>query len=263
MGLWEKVGRTLLLEGKLALVTGGGQGIGRGIVERFVEEGARVVVVQRKPIDESLAQRGDIQSLQTDLADPTVMPEVVDEAAQLLGGLDILVNNAGMMFERSPAELTVKEWDLMMALNMRAPMFLTQGAIPYLERRGGGSIINIGSIEGLGSNAGHAAYSASKAGVHGLTRALAVDLGEQDIRVNSIAPGWIDSALSEEYLDSMPDPQQARAKLTRLHPLGHTGSPRDIGDVAVFLAGPQSGFITGETIVVDGGRAVRLSTPEG
>lgn len=251
----------MLLEGKRALATGGGSGIGRGIVERFIAEGATVVTVQRRALDPSLAASSAVHGVSADLADPTAVSAVVDAATAILGGLDILVNNAGMMFESAPGEITVDDWDRMMALNLRAPMFVAQAALPHLRASGEGAIINISSIEAAGSNPGHAAYSAAKAGLLGLTRALAVDLGADGIRVNAIAPGWIDSDLSEAYLDSMPDPVAARQRLSGLHPLRRTGRATDIGDAAVFLAGAQSSFMTGETIVVDGGRTIALSNP--
>src|SRR5699024_6084803 len=127
-------------------------------------------------------------------------------------GIDVLVNNAGVMFERTVAEITVAGWNLMMALDLRAPLFLSRAAAPYMRTRGGGSIITIGSVEGLSANPDHAAYAASKAGVHGLSRALAVDLGEGRFRCNTIAPGWISTDLSEAYLNGMPDPGASRAK---------------------------------------------------
>ncbi|SJM64494.1 SDR family NAD(P)-dependent oxidoreductase [Gulosibacter sp. 10] len=248
------------LEGKRAIITGGGKGIGRGITTRFLAEGAEVVVVQRRPLDEDLRGLPGIHALEADLADAAALPGVVDRAVEVLGGVDVLVNNAGMMSERSVDEITPAEWDRMIALNLRTPLFLVQAALPFL-RDGGGSIINTGSIEGIAANPQHAAYCAAKAGVHGLTRALAVDLGADGIRCNAIAPGWIASDLSEAYLDGMPDPAAARRALTGLHPVGRTGRPTDIGDLAVFLASDQSGFISGETIVVDGGRTAKLPTP--
>ncbi|MEO9094140.1 MAG: glucose 1-dehydrogenase [Microbacteriaceae bacterium] len=249
------------LEGKLALVTGGGQGIGRGIVQRFLEEGARLAIVQQHALGPELLTRPGVFGVQADLSDPSVLPDLVRSVADQLGGIDILVNNAGIMFERSVSEITIEEWDLMIAINLRAPLLLTQAVLPFMRSRGGGSVINIGSIEGLGANPDHAAYCASKAGVHGLTRALAVDLGTDGIRCNAIAPGWISTDLSETYLAAMPDPAGARQGLNRLHPLGRVGQSTDVGDLAVFLASDQSGFITGETIVIDGGRTVKLSRP--
>lgn len=248
------------LGGKRAVVTGGGKGIGRGTTERLLEAGARVVIVQRGGLDADLVGRPGLQVIQADLGDTDTLADVVARSAALLGGIDVLVNNAGIMTERTVADITPGEWDLLMALNLRAPMFLVQAALPHLSE-GGGSIVNIGSIEGIGANPEHAAYCAAKAGMHGLTRALAVDLGAAGIRCNAIAPGWIASNLSEAYLDGMPDPAAARRSLDAHHPVGHTGTPKDIGDLAVFLASDQSRFITGETIVADGGRTARLPQP--
>lgn len=250
------------LENKVALVTGGGRGIGRGIVERFLEEGARVAIVQRSAVDPDLREDPRVMSVLADLSNTTDFAPVVDRVARHWGGLDILVNNAGIMFERSVAEITEAEWNLMAATNLRAPLFMCQAALPHLRQRRGASIINIGSIEGIGANPGHAAYSATKAGLHGMTRALAVDLGAEGIRCNAIAPGWIASDLSEAYLDSFRDPAEARRALDRLHPVGRVGQGADIGDVAVFLASDQSRFITGETLVVDGGRTAKLPLPQ-
>lgn len=249
------------LQGTCALITGGGKGIGRGIVERFAAEGARVAVAQRSALPTELLDLPGVHAIRADLTDPAGFSQIADHAAELLGGLDVLVNNAGTMAEQRVEEITVEDWDRMVALNLRAPLFMTQAVLPHLRARGGGSVISIGSIEGLAANPGHAAYSASKPGVHGLSRAMAVDLGEDGIRCNTIAPGWIATDLSEDYLARMPDPGLAREELHRIHPAGRLGSPTDVGDLAVFLAGEHSRFITGETIVVDGGRTARLPGP--
>ncbi|HZN03762.1 MAG TPA: glucose 1-dehydrogenase [Candidatus Polarisedimenticolia bacterium] len=249
------------LRGKVALVTGGGRGIGRGIVDRFLEEGAQVAVVQRKPLDDVLAGNPGVAHVEADLGDPSSIASAVEQAVERFGGVDVLVNNAGIMFERTVSEIRLDEWDLMMAVNLRGPLFLVQAVLPHMRQRGGGSIINIGSIEGLGANPDHAAYCASKAGMHGLTRAVAVDLGADNIRCNAIAPGWIASDLSETYLESQPDPAAARDALNRLHPLGRVGRPTDVGDLAVYLASDRSSFLTGEIVVLDGGRTAQLPTP--
>jgi NAD(P)-dependent dehydrogenase (short-subunit alcohol dehydrogenase family) len=251
----------VLLEGKVAVVTGGGRGIGRGIVDRFLAEGAQVAVVQRRPLDEVLESDPRVGHVPADLGDPASPAAAIEQVVERFGGIDVLVNNAGTMFERSVAEIRPDEWDLMMAINLRAPLFLAQAALPHMRRRGGGSIITIGSIEGLGANPHHAAYCASKAGVHGMTRAMAVDLGAHGIRCNAIAPGWIASELSETYLQSRPDPAGAREALNRLHPVGRVGRPADVGDLAVFLASDRSSFLTGEVIVLDGGRTAKLPLP--
>jgi NAD(P)-dependent dehydrogenase (short-subunit alcohol dehydrogenase family) len=253
--------RTMELDGKIALISGGGQGIGAGIVERFLEEGAQMAIVQRRPLGPDLEKRHGVLGIQADLGDLTALPRVAEHTAERFGGIDILVNNAGIMFERSVSELRPEEWDLMMAINMRAPLFLAQAVLPHMRRRGGGSIVNIGSIEGLAANPEHAAYCASKAGIHGMTRALALDLGADNIRCNAIAPGWIASDLSDSYLEAQVDPAAARKGLNGLHPVGRLGRPSDVGDLAVFLASGRSSFITGETVVLDGGRTAKLPLP--
>ncbi|WP_433502582.1 SDR family NAD(P)-dependent oxidoreductase [Pseudonocardia halophobica] len=249
------------LDGKIALVTGGGRGIGRGIVDRFLEEGAQVAVVQRRPLDDALTGHPRVAQVQADLSDSSSTATAVERTVERFGGVDVLVNNAGIMFERTISEIRPEDWDLMMAVNLRAPLLLVQAALPHMRRRGGGSVINIGSIEGLGANPGHAAYCATKAGIHGMTRAMAVDLGADGIRCNAIAPGWISSDLSETYLESHADPAAARDALNRLHPLGRVGRPTDVGDLAVYLASDRSGFLTGEIVVLDGGRTAKLPLP--
>ncbi|WP_030015353.1 SDR family NAD(P)-dependent oxidoreductase [Curtobacterium sp. S6] len=247
---------------KVALVTGGGQGIGRGIVERFLEEGAQVVIAQRSPLDADLQARPDVAHVVVDLSDSEALADVAEQAAQAFGALDILVNNAGFMAEHHISELPLKDWQRMDAVNVTAPLFLSQAVVAHLRERGGGSIINIGSVEGILTNPAHAAYAASKAAVHGMTRAMAIDLGPLGIRCNAIAPGWITSELSETYLDSKKDPAAARTALFNLHPIGRLGQPADVGDLAVFLGGDRSAFLSGEVIVLDGGRTIRLPTPE-
>ncbi|GLZ86737.1 short-chain dehydrogenase [Metapseudomonas resinovorans] len=250
----------MMLNNKVAVVTGGGRGIGRGITDKLLQAGARVLVAQRQPLEDSLAANPQVAWVEVDLAERTA-PSIIARAVEdRFGGADILVNNAGFMFERSLDEMDEDDWDRMMAVNLRAPVFLAKALLPQLRVRGG-SIVNIGSIEGIGANPWHTAYCGSKAGVHGFTRAMAVDLGRDGIRCNAIAPGWINSDLSHAYIDAQPDPAQARAGLLKLHPVGRTGEPEDIGNVVVFLASEAAAFITGQVIVVDGGRTAKLPLP--
>ena len=246
------------LKDRVALVTGGGRGIGLGIVERFLLEGSKVVIAQRSDLNEELEQNPNIAFVRTDLSQGSSLNTVVSFTISRFGKLDILVNNAGIMFSSTLEEMEAEAWDRMLNVNLRAPVLLCKHALPEMKKQGGGSIINIGSIEGIGANPLHSAYCASKAGIHGLTRALAVDLGKYNIRCNTIAPGWIQSELSDEYINTQPDPEKAMDALLALHPVGRIGVPRDIGDVAVFLASENSGFVTGQTIVADGGRTIKL-----
>lgn len=247
------------LAGKVAIVTGGGRGIGLGITQRFLEEEARVAIVQRTPPLDMMA-RDRAFFVQADLTRSADIARAVDETVGHFGGLDILVNNAGIMFEKTVEEMSEADWDHMMAINLKAPFLLTKRAMPHL-RRSRGSIINIGSIEGLASNPGHPAYSASKAGIHGFTAAVAVDHGRDGVRCNAVAPGWITSALSEDYLESMPDGARVRRELLAMHPAGRLGEPRDVGNLAVWLASDESSFVTGQVYVIDGGRTKKLPLP--
>ena len=250
------------LEGKVAIITGGGRGIGLGITQRFAEEGARIAIVQRNAPPPSILSERTV-FIQADLTLPDEIARAVDRTVERFGGLDILVNNAGIMFEKTVEEMSEADWDQMMTVNLKAPFLLTKRAVPLMRSRGGGSLINIGSIEGIGSNPGHPAYSASKAGIHGFTAAVAVDHGRDGIRCNAIAPGWINSDLSEIYLESMPDSTRIRRELLAMHPAGRLGEPRDIGNLAVWLASDESTFATGQVFVMDGGRTKKLPLPIG
>ncbi|MER9451599.1 SDR family oxidoreductase [Mesorhizobium sp. M0254] len=161
-----------------------------------MEEGAKVAIVQRNPPPDEILNDRTIY-VKADLAKSEHIASAVQAVVERLGGLDILVNNAGIMFEKTVEEMTETDWDQIMNINLRAPFLLTKAAMPHLRQRGIASIVNIGSIEGMASNPGHPAYSASKAGIHGFTAAVAVDHGHEGIRCNAIAPGWINSDLSE------------------------------------------------------------------
>lgn len=247
------------LAGRIAIITGGGRGIGAGITQRFAEEGAKVAIVQRNSPPETMLNERVVY-VKADLSNSEDIAAAVQTVVERFGGLDILVNNAGIMFEKTVDEMTEADWDQMMDINLKAPFLLTKAAMPHLRKRGG-NIVNIGSIEGLASNPGHPAYSASKAGIHGFTAAVAVDHGQEGIRCNAIAPGWINSDLSEVYIDRMPDSARVRRELLVMHPGGRLGEPRDVGNLAVWLASEESAFVTGQVYVIDGGRTKKLPLP--
>ena len=238
-----------------AVVTGGAQGIGRAVADRLAADGADVIVGDlRDPGDLGVRQRWVELDVTSELS-AGALAAVVGES------LDVLVNNAGIMFEASIAEQTVEQWDMAMAVNLRGPWLMTKALLPQLRADGGGAVVNIGSIEGIGSNPLHTAYSASKAGVHGLTAAMAVDLGPLGIRCNAVAPGWIDTALNRDYLDRLPNRDQAIAELAVLHPVGHIGDPADVASTVAFLASRDARFVSGQVVVVDGARTTKLSLP--
>lgn len=240
-------------EGKVALVTGGRSGIGQAIAERIEAEGGRVVTVQRAQ-DEARA------SIRADLSDPAVPAQVLGDVIESHGRLDLLVNNAGLMQEARVEEMSVADWNRSLCLNLTAPFLMIKAALPHL-RAHGGAIVNIGSVEGLASNPKHAAYCASKAGLHGLTRAVAVDHGNEGVRCNAVAPGWIDTDLNTAFVASMADPESFKAGLADIHPVGRTGAPGDVAALVAFLGSEDAAFITGQVYTVDGGRMSKLSLP--
>lgn len=239
-------------ETRIALVTGGRSGIGSACAHRLSQQGIRVFTAQR-------GRANEFETIEADLADPDTPARIVKEVIERAGRLDILINNAGVMLEGSVEEMALDDWERTMAVNLCAPFLLIKYAIPHL--RGHGVIVNIGSIEGIASNPRHPAYCASKAGLHALTRAVAVDHGPDGIRCNAVAPGWIDTALNDDFIDSMPDPEGVRRKIGRIHPVGRTGAPEEVASLVAWPASEEASFVTGQTYTIDGGRTSRLPMP--
>ena len=233
-----------MLDGKTALVTGGRQGIGRGIADRFAAEGASVALTGRGERPDDLPPH--FAWTACDVSDAAA----VEALAAGFDGLDILVNNAGVQIEKTVTDTTDEDWNLLMGANAKGVFLMCRALIPRMAP--GGSIINIGSISGQTADPGLALYNASKAFVHGLTRSIAVDHGP-DVRCNAICPGWIMTGMADAAFAVASDRGIAKTDALARHPAGRFGQPSDIAAMAAWLASDQSGFTTGQCFVVDGG----------
>ncbi len=239
---------------RVALVTGGAQSIGAAIADGLAASGVSVVVGDLQASDSHM-------SYSLDVSDEESVSAAIQKVIGEHGRLDVVVNNAGIMLETRIDEQDRASWDRMLAVNLTGPMLVTKHAAPHLAASGDGAIVNVGSIEGDRCNPNHAAYAATKSGVHGLTRATAIDLGPMGVRCNAIAPGWIDTPLNSSYVDAHPDRQVVIDALADLHPVGRVGAPADVADVVVWLASAESRFVTGQVITIDGGRTARPPLP--
>ncbi|HBP6040869.1 MULTISPECIES: SDR family NAD(P)-dependent oxidoreductase [Pseudomonas aeruginosa group] len=245
---------------KVAIVTGGGSGIGKEVARRLVEAGARVVIGGRDAAKLERAARdidpvGDsVRTLAGDIADPATAQALVDLASATFGGVDILVNNAGIFRPKPFLEVTPEEYDDFLDTILKGKYFMAQAAARAMLRRGAGAIVQTGSlwaIQAVGATPS-AAYSAANAGVHALTRNLALELAGANIRINTVAPAVVETPVYATFMD----PEQVREVLpgfNALHPLGRNGQPGDVAAAILFLASDAAGWITGTVLPVDGG----------
>ncbi len=253
------MGARVPLEGKVAIVTGAGRGIGRAIVERFSRDGAAVVATQRtvhegeELRDQIRASGGQIEFIPADIRKPAELQAVVGGCVESFGQLDILCNNAATGLLKSVVASSDDDYDLIFDTNVRSIFAACRFAIPHMLDSGSGSIVNIGSVAAYLGFEDDAAYCASKGAVLALTKQMAIDYSRRGIRVNCISPGFIETDQLRTYLSSHPDPASAKEATVRLHPIGRVGRPEEVAAAASFLASDDASFITGESLAVDGG----------
>jgi 3-oxoacyl-[acyl-carrier protein] reductase len=246
------------LKGKIALVTGGGSGFGRGIAETFAREGARVAVVD---INEKAARevaagigKGAV-ALRCDVSQRADVEAAAQAAVKAFGAIDILVNNAGVTHTRAPLlEVTEEEFDRMYAVNVKSIYLFALAVVPLFRRQGHGVIINIGSTAGLRPRPGLTWYNGTKAAVNVLSKSMAVELAPDRIRVCAIAPVIGDTALLPRFMGG--DTEELRKQFIASVPLGRLSTPQDVANTALFLASDEASFLTGNVVEVDGGRCV-------
>ena len=243
-----------LLEGKIALITGASKGIGRAMARQFTAEGAHVAFTYLSNVEKGQALEVELRALgvkargyRSDAADHAAAESLVNQVVTDFGGLDVLINNAGVTKDGLLMRMSEEQWDTVITTNLKSVFNLTKAATRTFMKQKSGSIINLTSVVGLRGNAGQANYAASKAGIIGFTKSVALELGSRNIRSNAIAPGFIETEMTGE-LDAKVVEEWKRAI-----PLKRAGTPEDVADCAVFLASDRSRYITGQVLQVDGG----------
>jgi len=242
------------LYGKVAVITGASSGQGAVEAKLFAKEGARVVITGRREeplhqlLEEIKEEGGDAISIKHDITSEAGWKKVVQKTVEVYGALNILVNNAGIFMAGNAEETTLEDWNKVMETNATGAFLGVKYVIPEMKKAGGGSIINISSVSGI-IGFGAAAYNSSKGAIRTLTKNVAADYAKENIRVNSIHPGVIDTPMTEKMLN---DPE-TRANLEAMTPLPHLGKPEDVAYGALYLASEESSFVTGAELVIDGG----------
>lgn len=242
------------LEGKVAVVTGSARGIGRAICLKLAQLGADVVVNAVSSEEMALGLVKEIKGMgrkaifvKANIANVAEARKLMDETVEKFGKIDILVNNAGITRDNLILRMKEEEWDAVLNVNLKGTFNCVQAATKYMIKQRQGAIVNIASIVGIAGNAGQANYSASKAGIIGLTKTIARELASRGIRANAVAPGFIETDMTRRLSE------EVRERLIKQIPLTRLGSPEDVANLVAFLASEESSYITGEVIKVDGG----------
>jgi|UniRef100_A0A7V3VU42 3-oxoacyl-[acyl-carrier protein] reductase len=240
----------MALEGKVAIVTGGASGIGAAIAKRFIENGAFSIILDvveelGKAFVSQFNQKAKFYCL--NIADEKLVNETIDGIINEFSKIDILVNNAGITNDKLLLRMTKEDWEKVLNVNLTGTFLMTRAVVKHMMKQRYGRIINIASVIGLIGNAGQANYAASKAGIIGFTKSCAKEFASRNITVNAIAPGFIETRMTEIL------PEDVKQAYLKLIPLGRFGKPEDVANLALFLASDQAEYITGQVIAIDGG----------
>jgi NAD(P)-dependent dehydrogenase (short-subunit alcohol dehydrogenase family) len=247
------------LAGKVAIVTGGGTGIGRAIALGLAQEGAKVALVGRRKdkLEEAAAEirngSGEVIAITADITQSADTKDAVAQVEKQFGKLNVLVNNAGALSVSTIESISEDDWDRIISTNLKGPFLMSRAALPAMRRAGGGSIVNIGSVLGLVAVKDRAAYCASKGGVTLLTKAMALDHAHDHIRVNCICPSVVETDLIRDLFATSEEGRKAKQARIATIPIGRFGQPQDVAGLAVFLASDESSWMTGTAIPLDGG----------
>ncbi len=259
--------------GKVAIVAGGSLGIGRAASARLAAGGATVVLCGRRPeaVEEAVTQvrtaGGEVEGLVADVSLATDAERLVSFTAECYGGVDILINSAGVQRYGTVVDTEEATWDEVMDTNLKSMYLVSRHAIPEMHKRGGGAIVNVSSVQAFASQRGVAAYTASKGAINALTRAMALDHAAENIRVNVVCPGSVDTPMLRWAADLWKGNQtqeQTLAAWGRMHPIGRIGTAEEVAELIAFLAGPRASFVTGGEYKIDGGltTALGVALPE-
>ncbi|MDF2714147.1 MAG: fabG2 1 [Paenibacillus sp.] len=250
------------LSGKVALVTGGSHGIGQAVVIRYAREGAKVALCGRgkAALDETVAlvreQGGEALAFETDVSDKAQVDRMIDTIVEQWGRIDIVVNNAGICEVSSFLDITEDQWDRHLNINLKGAFLVSQRAAREMVRQGhGGSIIQMSSVNGIQAESDQVHYNTTKGGMINLSMSMALELAVHGIRVNALCPGFIETRLTKPLIDNPP----AIADYLRTVPMKRVGQPEEIASAALFLASDESSYVTGTSMVVDGGQLIKLS----
>lgn len=246
------------LKGRIALITGGTEGMGFATAQLFLKEGASVMITGRSRRKGARALKllerfGEVGFVQGDVSRSMDAKNMVDETVTRLGGIDILFNNAGIYLEKTAEETTEAEWDQIIDVNLKGTFLVSKFAIPHMRRKGGGVIINNSSDAGIIGNRSCPAYCASKGGITIMTKAMALDLAKDHIRVNCVNPAVIDTPMLAREVRRSSNPRRYIAESKNMQPMGRVGKPLEVANAVLFLASDDSSFVTGAALPVDGG----------